>query len=401
MARRVVITGMGAISPLGMGVDALYERWRDGVVGIEEWRGACGEFDPTDVLSRKELRLTSRYVQLAVVAAHEAQEQAGWYDGLPTDPENIACFVGSCYAGLEAIENEAVKLAMKGGRPDALAVPNMLPDAACAGVSIRYGLRGPSQCVATACAAGGDAIASAVRLIRSGEVDAAIAGGSESSMTDLCEKTAVRIGAVSRKGVSRPFDRRRDGFIPGEGAGMLTLEAAEVAEARGADVIAEIIGIGASSDAFHVSAPSPDGRQAGRAISRAMDDAGVKPEEISYINAHGTSTPLNDKSETLAIKLALGEVAHEIPVSSTKSVIGHTLGAAGALEAIATVESLRKRCAPHTVNYEEPDPELDLDYIPDKPRALGNGASTNGSKLTALTNSFGFGGHNCVICIRA
>jgi 3-oxoacyl-[acyl-carrier-protein] synthase II len=401
--RRVVITGMGVVSPLGMGTDTLFERWLKGDVGIDKEAlcAECRDFDPGDALSRKDLRLLSRYCQFAIAASHEAQRQAGWIERLPTDGESIACIVGSCHAGLATIEQETAKLTK--GRVDALAAPMMLPDAACGAVSIRYGLKGPSCCVATACAAGADAIATAVRMIRSGEANAALAGGAEASITKLTEVTTRRLGATSKTGICRPFDIRRDGFVPGEGAGIVALEEMSVAEERGAEVIAEILGCGQTTDAYHVSAPAPDGAQAARAMRLALRDAQVEPGEVAYINAHGTSTPLNDKVETLAIKTALGEAASHIPISSTKSVIGHTLGAAGAIELITAVEALRRRWIPPTVGLEQQDPELDLDYVPGEARRMaaapsGNG---NGDGLIALSNSFGFGGHNSVLCVRA
>jgi len=402
--RRVVITGMGVVSPLGMGTDALFERWLQGEVGIDGLFAECRDFDGSDALSRRDLRLMNRYCQFAIAAAHEAQLQAGWIERFPTDEEGIACIVGSCHAGLATIEQQTETLMQRGkGRVDALAAPMMLPDAACGAVSIRYGLKGPSCCVATACAAGADAIATAVRMIRSGESDAALAGGADASITKLLDATSRRLGATSTSGISRPFDIRRDGFVPAEGAGIVALEEMSVAEERGAEVLAEILGCGATTDAYDVAAPAPDGGQAARAMKLALRDAQVEPGDVAYINAHGTSTLLNDKAETLAIKTALGEAASDIPISSTKSAIGHTLGAAGAIEAITAVQALRRGWIPPTLGLEQPDPELDLDYVPGKARRIaadpsGNG---NGDGLIALSNSFGFGGHNSVLCVRA
>jgi 3-oxoacyl-[acyl-carrier-protein] synthase II len=397
---------MGAVSPLGMGTDTLFERWLNGEVAIDSnaLRAECRDFDPGDALSRKELRLMSRYCQFAIAAAHEAQGQAGWLERLPVDEEGIACIVGSCHGGLATIEQETEKLTQPGKRRvDALAAPMMLPDAAGAAVSIRYGLKGPSCCIATACAAGADAIATAVRMIRSGEADAAIAGGADASLTKLTVASGRRLEATSKSGISRPFDIRRDGFVPAEGAGIVALEEMSVAQERDAEVLAEVLGVGATTDAYHVSAPAPDGGQAARAIKLAMRDAHVEPGDIAYINAHGTSTTLNDKTETLAIKTALGEAAHHIPISSTKSVIGHTLGAAGAIELTTAVEALRRGWIPPTVGLEQQDSELDLDYVPGEPRRIAADRSGNGTGdgLIALSNSFGFGGHNSVLCVRA
>jgi 3-oxoacyl-[acyl-carrier-protein] synthase II len=398
--RRVVITGMGVVSPLGMGQRTVFDRWVAGEVGIERGRAECTDFDPGQVLSRKQLRRTNRFTQFALVAAHEAFSQAGWTEGLPTDPERIACMIGSCFGGMAAIERQAQVLAVHGAeRVNALTSPMMLTDSACGSVAICHGLKGPSQCVASACAAGADAIGTAVRMIRCGDVDAAVAGGADACITPLTEVAHMKIGAVSPTGISRPFDIRRDGFVLGEGAGLLALEEASVAEQRGAEVLGEILGYGATTDACHITAPAPGGEQAARAIELALADAGVAPEEVAYINAHGTSTPLNDKVETQAIKTALRGAAKQIPISSMKSVAGHTMGAAGALEAITTVEALRRRWAPPTVGLEQQDPELDLDYVPGNPRLLLAGA--NGNRLTALSNSFGFGGHNAVLCVAA
>ena len=397
MDRRVVITGTGVVSPLGTGTDVLFERWLRGEVGIAGHRAACDDFEPSAVLSRKEVRWTSRYVQLALVAAHEAIARAGWLDGLPVDPERIACIVGTCYGGVEPVQRQTEVLAARGpGRVDALAGPMMLPDSAAGAVAIRFGLKGLSHCVASACAAGTDSIGSAVRLIRSGELDAALAGGAEAALTELTDAASMRIGAVSPSGISRPFDARRDGFVPGEGAGIMVLEEAEAATARGAEVLGEVLGYGATTDAYDITAPAPDGAQAARAIALALSDAGAEPGQIAYVNAHGTSTKLNDKVETQAIKAALGEeVARRTPISSTKSVIGHTMGAAGAIETISALEALRRGSVPPTVGLEEADPELDLDYVPGEARALNGGP---GRRL-ALSNSFGFGGHNSVLCV--
>lgn len=399
MPRRVVITGMGVVSPLGLGAQTVFERWLAGEVGITDGRGEYAEFDAQDLLlSRRERRFASRYMKFAIVAAQEALEQAGWTERLPVDAERIACIVGTCYGGLDKIEHEAGVLAREGGhRVDALATPIMLPDSACGAVSMRYGLRGPSQCIASACAAGADSIGAAMRMIRSGEADAAVAGGADACLTDLTDWAAKRLGATSRSGVSRPFDVRRDGFVGAEGAGVLTLEEAGVAQRRGARVLAEVLGYGASTDAYDMTAPAPDGDQAARAIKLALGDAHVKPADVAYINAHGTATPLNDKMETQAIKRAFGDdVARRIPISSTKSAIGHTMGAAGAIELVTAIHALRQRVVPPTLGLEQQDPELDLDYVPGQPRPI---ASANGDRLIAVSNSFGFGGHNSVLCV--
>ncbi|MGI8440149.1 MAG: beta-ketoacyl-ACP synthase II [Thermoleophilaceae bacterium] len=397
MSRRVVITGLGAVSPLGVGARVLYERWRDGESGIEEGLGRCRDFDPTSFLSTKEARRSDRFAQLAIAASEEALAEAGWTsDGQPPyDPDRVGCVVGTGVGGLETIEAQHDVLRDRGPeRVSPLSVPLLMANAATAALAMRHGLRGPAQTTASACAAGSDALGAALRMIRAGDADAVVAGGAEAALTPLARSAFAAMGAVSVSGVSRPFDARRDGFVMGEGAGILVLEELEAAEARGATVLAELAGYGASADAHHITAPEPDGRGAARAIERALEDAAMGPSDIDYVNAHGTSTPLNDRAETEALKAALGPAAHEIPVSSTKSAIGHLLGGAGAVEAVATVLALQARTAPPTLGYEEPDEGLDLDYVPDGPRSIGNGRPP-----VALSSSFGFGGHNAVLCL--
>ena len=399
MSRRVVITGVGAVSPLGVGAERLQERWAAGECGIEEGLGRCSEFEPEQFLSKKELRRTDRFAQFAIAACQEAIDQAGWGDGPPLESERVACVIGTGIGGISTIETQHDVLRDSGpGRLSPLAVPLMMANAGAAGLAMRYGLRGPAHSTVSACAAGTDAIGTALRMIRSGDADAAVTGGAEAGITPLAFGAFKAMGALSDSGISRPFDARRDGFVMGEGAAVLVLEAADVAEARGANVLGELLGYGASADAFHLTAPEPTGSGAARAIERALDDAGVRPEDLHYVNAHGTSTPLNDRSETAALKAALGEeTAKSIPVSSTKSAIGHLLGAAGAVEAVATLLALGKRVAPPTIGWEVPDEGLDLDYVPGKAKPL---EGANGSAV-AISNSFGFGGHNAVLCIRA
>jgi 3-oxoacyl-[acyl-carrier-protein] synthase II len=268
-----------------------------------------------------------------------------------------------------------------------------MSNAAAGTVAMRHSLRGQSYGVASACAAGAHAIGTAVRMIQAGDADAVVCGGAEAALTGLARAGFAAMGATSESGVSRPFDARRDGFVMGEGAGVLVLEDESVASARGARVLGEVLGYGATSDAYHLTAPEPEGSGAARAVSLALADAGVSPGELSYVNAHGTSTPLNDRSETAALKTALGDAASRVPVSSTKSAIGHLLGAAGAVEAIATVLALRRRLAPPTLGFGEREEGLDLDYVPDSARPLANG---NGRAI-GMSNSFGFGGHNAVL----
>jgi 3-oxoacyl-[acyl-carrier-protein] synthase II len=396
MSRRVVITGLGAVSPLGVGARMLYDRWSGGEIGYEDGVARCADFEPEEYLTSKQARRNDRFAQLAIAACQEALAEAGWDDEPPYDPERIGCVIGTGIGGIGTLEHQHDVLRDKGpGQVSPLAVPLMMANAGTAALAMRYGLRGPTQTTVSACAAGTDGIGAALRMIRAGDADAVVAGGAESALTPLAMSAFAAMDATSTSGVSRPFDARRDGFIMGEGAGILVLEDAEAAEARGATILGEVLGYGASADAHHITAPEPAGRGAAKAIERALADADVGADDIDYVNAHGTSTPLNDSSETEALKAALGEErAKAIPTSSTKSAIGHLLGAAGGVEAVATVLALKEGKAPPTLGYEEPDEGLDLDYIPDGPRAIGNGG-----RVIALSNSFGFGGHNGVLCL--
>jgi 3-oxoacyl-[acyl-carrier-protein] synthase II len=398
MSQRVVITGIGAITPLGNSARELHEGWLAGRSGIENGLGACREFDPTEFMSAKEARRSDRFAQLAIAAGAQAVADAGWdAEEPPIDPSDVGCVIGSGIGGMGTFESSCETLRERGPeRVSPLAIPLIMGNAAAGLVAMRHGVQGPVFGVMSACASGTHAIGEAARMIRSGEAQAAIAGGAEATLTPLAKAAFAAMEATSPTGVSRPFDARRDGFVMGEGAGALVLESEEVATARGARVLGEVLGYAATADAHHLTAPEPTGRPAATAITRALADAHLTPEDIDYVNAHGTSTPLNDASETAALKLALGERAYAIPVSSTKSAIGHLLGAAGAVEANATVLALNERVAPPTLNYADPDPDLDLDYVPDGPRALnGNGHG----RLVALSNSFGFGGHNAVVCL--
>src|SRR5919204_3360253 len=367
VARRVVITGVGAITPLGVGAHTLYERWSAGECGIEDGLGRCSEFEPREHLSVKEARRSDRFTQFALTAAQEALADAGW-DGPPVPPERAACVVGTGIGGLGTIEEQHVVLREQGPeRVSPLSVPLMMANAAAGVLAMKHGLEGPSYGTVSACAAGAHAIGTATRLVAHGDADAAVTGGSEAAITALAMAAFEQMDALSDSGISRPFDRRRDGFVMGEGAGILVLEAEEVARERGARVLGSVLGYGATSDAHHLTAPEPSGKGAARAIELALRDAGREPRDVAYVNAHGTSTPLNDRSETEAIKAALGEHASAVPVSSTKSAIGHLLGAAGAVEAIATLLALRDRLAPPTPGYEGPGEDLDLDYVPGPP----------------------------------
>jgi len=397
MSRAVAITGVGAVTPLGVGARALHERWTAGASGIEDGFGRCSEFDPAAVLSVKEARRADRCTQLALAAAAEALAHAGWDAEPPYDAGRVVSVIGTGIGGIATLTaNQDVLREQGGEKVSPLGVPLMMANTPAGAVAMRHGLRGPSYGTVSACAAGAHAIGQALRAIQAGDADAVVCGGSEAALVDLSISSFAAMDATSATGISRPFDARRDGFVMGEGAGVLVLEDAERARERGATVLGELIGYGATSDAHHITAPHPDGEGAARAIVRALDDAGLDPADVDYLNAHGTSTPLNDRAETLAIKRALGPRAHEVPVSSTKSAIGHLLGAAGAVEAVATVLALRDRIAPPTLNLEEPDPELDLDYVPLHARPL----DVNGRAPVALSNSFGFGGHNAVLVLR-
>jgi 3-oxoacyl-[acyl-carrier-protein] synthase II len=401
MTREVAITGVGAVSPLGVGARTLHERWSAGVVGIEDGQGAASEFNPTDHLSVKEARRADRFTQFAIVAGDEALSEAGWdWKGgdLPYEGTRIASILGTGIGGIGTLERGKEILMEQGVKKvPPLSVPLMMSNAAAAAVSMRYKLLGPCHGIVSACSGGADAIGAAKMMIESGLVDAVVTGGSEAALTPLSNAAFSALDALSPSGISRPFDRDRDGFVMGEGGAILVLETREKAEARGAKILGTLKGYGASADAYHLTAPDKTGGGPSRAMHRAMEDAGIGPEDVVYVNAHGTSTPLNDAAETAALKLALGEQAYKIPVSSLKSSIGHLLGAAGAVEAVATLLALRDRIAPPTLGLENPEEGLDLDYVPGSAKPL----NIDGKPAIALSSSFGFGGHNAVVCLEA
>jgi 3-oxoacyl-[acyl-carrier-protein] synthase II len=396
MKREVVVTGVGAVTPLGVGARTLYERWRAGVSGIEDGAGRATEFEPTEHLTKKEVRRADRFTQFALVSSDEALREAGWEDGdLPYDPDRIGCLIGTGIGGIGTLEHGKEVLLEKGARAvSPLAVPLMMGNAAAGAVAMRHGLRGQSYSILSACAAGAHSIGAAARMIQAGDADAVVTGGSEAALTPLATAAFGALDALSEQGISRPFDAQRDGFVMGEGAAVLILEDGEKARERGATILGRIAGYGATSDAHHLTAPRPDGAGAVEAMKRALEDAGFGPQDVVYVNAHGTSTQLNDRAETVAIKTVLGD---GVPVSSLKSSIGHLLGAAGAVEAVATLLAMRDRIAPPTLNYEQPDEGLDLDYVPNEARTL----DVNGHRAVALSNAFGFGGHNAVLCLEA
>ena len=396
MKRRVVITGLGAVTPLGVGADVLYERWAAGECGILDGAGACTDFEPSELLSVKEVRRLDRFSQLALVAAAEAIIDAGWDGGLPLDPLRIGCIIATGIGGVQTIELQHDVLRDRGPeRMSPLGIPSQMPNAAAAAVSMKYGLKGQAFSVASACSSGAHAIGCAMRMIQYGDADAVVVGGAEATLTPFGFGSFNAMQALSPTGISRPFDARRDGFVMGEGAGMLVLEEASAAAERGALILGEVAGYGSTSDAYHLTAPEPSGEAAMRAIELAMNDAGIGADQVDYINAHGTSTQLNDAAETAAIKRAFGEErARRVPISSMKSATGHLLGAAGAAEAVATVKTLRARIIPPTLGYGVPDPECDLDYVPGEARPL---VLSNGRPPTAISNSFAFGGHNVAL----
>ncbi len=408
--RRVVVTGMGAISPLGTSVD---ETWagvvagRSGIAHITRFdptgfettfAGEARGFDPVAVLGKKDSRRMDRYTQFAVAAALEARTQAG-LTTVTVDPRRVGVLIGTGMGAMETLEQGAATLLSEGPRRlSPFFTPMALPNMASGMVSIAVGAKGPNFAPVSACASAGHAIGEGARLIRDGLADIVFAGGAEAPITRLGIAGFNAMGALSRRnddpaGASRPFDAERDGFVLAEGAAVLVLEAYEHALQRGALILGEIRGYGTTDDANHIVQPAPGGEGAARAIRLALDDAGLEPGQIDYINAHGTSTPLNEKLETQAIKAAFGELAYRVPISSTKSMTGHLLGAAGAIEAVICLKAIACQCIPPTINYTTPDPDCDLDYVPNtaRPAALRH----------VLSNSMGFGGHNVALIISA
>ncbi|MFL5844359.1 MAG: beta-ketoacyl-ACP synthase II [Solirubrobacteraceae bacterium] len=393
--REVAVTGIGAVTPLGVGARGLHARWAAGDVGIDGGEAACASFDPLEHFSRKEARRADRFTQLALTAAAEALAEANW-DG---DPSRAGCILGTGIGGIDTLETNFGVLRDQGAaRVAPLAVPLMMSNAGAAAIAMRHDLRGPVFGIVSACAAGANAIAAATRAIQCGDADVVVTGGSEAALTPLARAAFAALDALSPTGVSRPFDVRRDGFVMGEGAGVLVLEDAAGARERGATVLAVVRGVGATCDAHHLTAPREDGAGAAAAITAALTDAGVQAADVAYVNAHGTSTPLNDRAETAAIKTAFGERAATVPISSTKSAIGHLLGAAGAVEAIATILTLRDRVVAPTIGLDQPEEGLDLDFVPNVAREL---VVPDGRSAIGVSNSFGFGGHNAVLVLEA
>ncbi len=406
---RVVVTGLGAITPIGNTVEKYWDgliNGRNGVAAITLFDAsahACRfaaevkNFDPKGILEPKESKRWDRFSQFGVVAAKEALQHSGLVI-TETNASRIGVIIGSGVGGLMTMETQAHVLADKSpSRVSPFTVPMMIPNMATGLAAIALGAKGPSSAVATACAAGSNAIGDAFRLLQLGKADAMFCGGAEASITPLGVAGFASAKALSFRNddpltASRPFDAQRDGFVIGEGGGVMVLETLEHAQQRGASIHAEIVGYGTTCDAHHITSPSPGGIGGAEAIRLALDDGKINPESIDYINAHGTSTPANDSNETSAIKSVLGEQAHQIPVSSTKSMTGHLLGGSGGIEAVACVLSLKNGLVPPTINYFNPDPACDLDYVPNKARE-------HTSKVV-LSNSFGFGGHNVCLAFR-
>jgi 3-oxoacyl-[acyl-carrier-protein] synthase II len=393
LSREVVITGVGAVSPLGVGARTLHERWSAGVVGIEDGQGAATEFDPTEHLTIKEVRRADRFTQFAIVAGDEALAEAGWSEELPYPAERIASILGTGIGGIGTLER-GKEILMESGvkKVPPLSVPLMMSNAAAAAVSMRYKLLGPCHGIVSACSGGADAIGAAKMMIASGLVDAVVTGGSEAALTPLSNAAFSALDALSVSGISRPFDRDRDGFVIGEGGVMFVLEAASYARRRGARPLAEFAGFGASSDAFHMVIPSPEPGPAVAAMRQALADAQINPGDIDYINAHATSTPAGDPAETRVLTEVLGDAVHRVPVSSTKSMTGHLLSGAAAMNALACLVALERNALPPTINLHEPDPECNLCHVPNQAREH--------PVRIAVSNSLGFGGSNTTIVLR-
>jgi 3-oxoacyl-[acyl-carrier-protein] synthase II len=406
MAHRVVITGLGVVSPIGNNVP---DFWK----GIEEGRSGGGpithfdasefptqiaaevkDFDPRVFIDGKDARKMDRFSQLAVVAAAEAMQDASLKPG-DVDPERLGVITGCGIGGFESLEVAYEKMFTVGPtRVNPMTIPKMIPNIAPGNVAIHLNAQGPCLNIATACASGTDAIGNALMFLRNGICDAVVTGGVEAAVVRMgvmgfCVLQALTTRNDSPLTASRPFDRDRDGFLLGEGAGMLVLETLEHAQARGARIYGEVAGYGITCDANHLTAPHPDGRGAILAMKMALADAGMKPEEVDYLNAHGTATPLNDPIETLAIKKTFGDHAYKMKVSSTKSMTGHCVGAAGGIEAVACVKAMEQQFFPPTINFENPDPQCDLDYVPNEARDV---------KIQyAMSNNFGLGGQNASV----
>lgn len=407
--RRVVITGLGVISPIGNNIDEFWNSLAAGKSGIEKITqfdptqydskiaGEVKGFDPSEYIPPKDKRRMDKFVQYALVAAHEACRDAQ-IDFTNEDPFQIGVLVGSGIGSLYTVQEQTKVLLEKGpSKISPFTIPMLIVNMASGWIAISFGVKGPNSAVATACASGAHAIGDAFKIIQHGAAEVMIAGGTEGCVCQtgvgaFCAMRALSTRNSQPQKASRPFDKDRDGFVIAEGAGIVILESLEHAQKRNVPIHAEIVGYGMSGDAYHMTAPDPEGEGAARAMNEALRDAQIKPEDVSYINAHGTSTPLNDKVETLAIKKVFGQSAKKIPVSSTKSMTGHLLGAAGAVELLVCCLSIKNNTIAPTINYETPDPDCDLDYVPNQARE---------AKVdVAMSNSLGFGGHNATLIVK-
>jgi len=408
MSKRVVITGLGAVTPVGNNVKTFWDSLLAGKSGVDKITafdstnyptkiaGEVKDIDFTGIVDQKEVNRTDRFILLAVHAADEAIKDSG-LNLASEDLTRIGTVIGSGIGGIKTLETEHAKLIARGpSRVSPFLIPMMIPDMAAGRVSIGYGLKGPNYSVVSACASGSHAIGDAFIMLKAGMMDVAVAGGSESAITPISFAGFCSMKALSSRNdtptkASSPFDKKRDGFVMGEGSGIVVLETLDHALARGAKIYAEVFGYGASGDAYHLSSPAPEGEGAQRAMSMALETAGRAPSDIDYINAHGTSTELNDKLETAAVKKVFGEHAYKMNISSTKSMTGHLLGASGGIEFVATVMSVKTDIIHPTINYEDPDPELDLNYTPN--------TAVKRTVKYAISNSFGFGGHNASLLV--
>ena len=409
MENRVVVTGMGVVTPVGVTVDDFWESLKQGRGGIgpithfdasdfdNRIAGEASDFDPNRYIGPKELRRMDLYTQYAVVSAHQAVADAS-LDVTQEDMNRVGVVVGSGIGGIDTWEKQHKVLLKKGpGRVSPLFVPMMISDIAAGHISMIFGAKGPNYATVSACATSAHAISDACRILQRGDADVMIAGGSEAPITALAIGGFASMKATSTHNdepekASRPFDAQRDGFVLGEGSGIVVLETLDHAKKRNASIYCELVGCGMTADAHHLTAPAPGGEGAVRSMNLALQDSGLLPSDVDYINAHGTSTPLNDKFETMAIKTVFGEHTNKLKISSIKSMVGHLLGAAGVVECIATVLTIKHSFVPPTINYEYPDPECDLDYTPNK--------GIEHPVRVALSNSFGFGGHNVTLALK-
>ncbi|NMB44898.1 MAG: beta-ketoacyl-ACP synthase II [Firmicutes bacterium] len=407
--RRVVVTGIGAVTPLGIGKDVFWQGLANGRSGVRritrfdpseltaQIAGEVPDFDPLEFMDRKDARRMDRFSQFAVAATALALADAGLSEQVPLG-ERAGVLIGSGVGGIETLEEQAVTLVTKGvGRISPFFVPMMIADMAAGQVSIQFGAKGHNACTVTACCSGTHSVGDAFRVIQRGEADIMISGGAEAPLSQLamggfCSAKTLSTRNDAPQRACRPFDAGRDGFVMGEGSGILILEELEHARSRGARIYGELVGYGATGDAYHITTPAPEGDGAARAMLAALQDAGLRPDEVDYINAHGTSTQYNDYFETVAIKRVFGKQADQVSISSTKSMTGHLLGAAGGVELIACLLAMEHSLIPPTINYEEPDPRCDLDYVPNKAREA--------DVKVAMSNSFGFGGHNAVLVVQ-